>query len=551
MLGGTLGAATLSITGSSHSFAQSFKVWWGSNAMAILLLTPFILTWFGPYRATHFRSPNKRLLEAALLLSVLIGLTGHLLVANAGVMGPYKFQLLLPLLWAGLRFGPRGAAAANLLAALLLSFFITQFSTGLTPEQISSGEYVFILQTFLAVVALGGLIPAIVLEERDRTTAELRESEERFRNLTAAAFEGIGISQNGRIVDVNDELLRMFGCGRDEMIGREVIELVAPASRSIVAESIRLGREDIYEHRLLRRDGSSFYAEARAKTVRVGEQSLRMTALRDITERKQAEALTHTQRQVLEMIAVGKPMSETLDVLLRMTESQSPEMLCSILLLDPDGIHIRHGAAPSLPPDYLKAIDGSAIGPCAGSCGTAAFRREAVFVADILTDPLWADYKHLALPYGLRACWSMPIFDAQRNVLGTFAMYYRHPGMPNERHLRLIDMVTQTAAVCIAKHRSEEALRESEERYRTVVEFFPECVAVSVDDRLVYVIQRALSWSDWRGRKAGQNSSAIRCTTLCQPRSTSSSGRSGALCCRAALQARSSRARWFVLTDPS
>src|SRR5437667_9224180 len=99
----------------------------------------------------------------------------------------------------------------------------------------------------------------------------------------------MGISQNGRIVDVNDELLRMFGCRRDEMIGREVIELVAPESRSIVAESIRLGREEIFEHRLLRQDGSSFYGEARARYARVGSRSLRMTALRDITERKQAE----------------------------------------------------------------------------------------------------------------------------------------------------------------------------------------------------------------------------------------------------------------------
>src|SRR6185503_17470924 len=98
--------------------------------------------------------------------------------------------------------------------------------------------------------------------------------------------EGIGISQNGRIVDVNDQFLRMFGCGRAEMIGRDVLDLVAPESRSIVAESIRLGREEIFEHRLLRHDGSFFYAEARAKTVRVGDQNLRMAALRDITERK-------------------------------------------------------------------------------------------------------------------------------------------------------------------------------------------------------------------------------------------------------------------------
>jgi PAS domain S-box-containing protein len=480
----------------------------------------------------------------------------------------------------------------------------------------------------LAVVALVVLIPAIVLEERDRTTAELRDSEERFRNLTAAAFEGIAISQNGRLVDANEQLLRMFRCGRAEMIGREVLELVAPESRSIVAESIRLGREEIFEHRLLRQDGSSFYAEARAKTVRVGDQSLRMAALRDITDRKQAEQalreseeryralveflpdavavsvddrlvylnpagvkmiqvgdsedptkligrsvydftpvsfhdamrerrrkvlqggivepsiegpllrsdgssilvealavpftyagrpailnlirditerkraeeLTRTQRQVLEMIAIGKTMPETLDALLRIVEVQSPEMLCSILLLDPDGIHIRHGAAPSLPAAYSKAIDGAAIGPVAGSCGTAAFRREAVFVADIASDPLWADYKQLALPHGLRACWSTPIFDAQRNVLGTFAMYFRQPGLPNEWHLRLIDMVTQTAAICVAKHRSDRALRDSETRLRMLTDASFEGIGIAQDGMLIDANDQLVKMLGYRAR---------------------------------------------------
>ncbi len=291
MLGAAIGAAALTLTGWTHSFVQSCKVWWGSNAMAILLVGPLILTWCSNsgVKRRRFDQPKRRLLEAALLLSVLIAVTGHLLVVSAGIIGPYEFQLLLPLLWAGLRFGPRGAAAANLLVALLMTFVMTRFFTGPAADPVSSGESVFILQTFLAVASLVGLIPAIVLCERDRTTAELRESEERFRILTAAAFEGIGVSENGRIVDANDQLLKMFRCERCEIIGREVIELVAPESRATVAESIRLGREEILEHRLLRKDGSSFYAEARARMVRVGNRSVRMAAVRDITERKQAE----------------------------------------------------------------------------------------------------------------------------------------------------------------------------------------------------------------------------------------------------------------------
>src|SRR5689334_20653382 len=98
---------------------------------------------------------------------------------------------------------------------------------------------------------------------------------------------------------------------------------------------------------------------------------------------EEGTALLSGQNRVLEMVAEGAPLGDTLTALLGVIEENAPEMLCSILLLDPDGVHLRHGAAPSLPPDYMKSIDGSAIGPSAGSCGTAAFRREAVFVESI------------------------------------------------------------------------------------------------------------------------------------------------------------------------
>jgi len=323
---------------------------------------------------------------------------------------------------------------------------------------------------------------------RRQAESALKESEERYRDLTEAAFEGICISEKGMILDVNDQLLKMFGYQRDEMIGRQILGFVAPAWRDRVAAAVRAGGEEIYGHQLLRKDGSPFFAEARAKTVRAGDRTLRMTALRDVTDRKQMEELANTQVQVMEMIVAGAPMSATLDALLRMIEAQSPEMLCSLLLLDPDGVHVRHGAAPSLPEEYVRAVDGSAIGDRAGSCGTAAFRREAVFVADIATDPLWADYKHLALPHGLRACWAAPIFDAQRNVLGTFAIYYRRPATPNARHLHLIEMATHTAAVCIAKHRTDLALRDSEKRFRSYFELAAVGFSITAPDKRLMAV---------------------------------------------------------------
>ena len=120
-------------------------------------------------------------------------------------------------------------------------------------------------------------------------------------------------------------------------------------------------------------------------------------------------------------------------------------MVCSVLLLDDDGVHLRHGAGPSLPDEYNRAIDGVTIGPNVGSCGTAAFRGKSIFVEDIASDPLWANFKDLALSHGLRACWSTPILDSQQQVLGTFAVYYREPAQPTALHLRLMEIATRIA----------------------------------------------------------------------------------------------------------
>lgn len=190
----------------------------------------------------------------------------------------------------------------------------------------------------------------------------------------------------------------------------------------------------------------------------------------DIAARKQRDALLNGQKRVFEMIAVGAPLQETLDALLRLIESQSPDLLCSVLLLDPDGVHLRHGAAPSLPESFIRTADGLPIGPSVGSCGTAVFRREPVIVEDIATDPLWEGAHELAAAHNLRACWSTPIFDAQQHVLGSFAIYYRTVARPSEHHRQLIEIATHTAAVAISKQQQETALRESELRHRLLGE---------------------------------------------------------------------------------
>lgn len=168
------------------------------------------------------------------------------------------------------------------------------------------------------------------------------------------------------------------------------------------------------------------------------------------------------QSRILEMVATNAPLHEILKQLVLLIESQSPGMLCSVLLLSDDGDHVRHGAAPSLPEDYVKAIDGAPLGPKQGSCGTAMYRGERVIVTDILKDPLWDDYRELAVASGLRACWSTPIMSGRGKVLGSFAMYYREPRTPTGEEAGLTQVATRIAGLAIEHQAAREVLQRTQ-----------------------------------------------------------------------------------------
>jgi PAS domain S-box-containing protein len=186
-----------------------------------------------------------------------------------------------------------------------------------------------------------------------------------------------------------------------------------------------------------------------------------------------SEALLRLTETVLGLIRAQAPLPKILEVLCQQIEKHSSGMLCSVLLLDADGTTLRHGGAPSLPPEYSRAVDGIQIGPCVGSCGTAAYRKQAVVVSDIATDPLWENYRQVALPHGLRACWSTPIASQDGSILGTFAIYYREPRTPDAQHLQLITHSTHLAGIAIEHDRAKAELRAAEARYRTLVERLP------------------------------------------------------------------------------
>ena len=186
--------------------------------------------------------------------------------------------------------------------------------------------------------------------------------------------------------------------------------------------------------------------------------------------RRRAEQWRDGQNRILELIASGAPLTDSLRELMLAVEAQARGMLCSILLPDGDGLRLHTGAAPNLPEAYNHAVDGVAIGPAVGSCGTAAYLKQQVIVTDITTDPLWTDYRGLAAQHGLRACWSTPILARPGNLLGTFANYFRESRGPAAGELELVGSAAHIARIAIEKRRDEAEVLRAKERLDLALE---------------------------------------------------------------------------------
>ncbi|HWJ10598.1 MAG TPA: GAF domain-containing SpoIIE family protein phosphatase, partial [Nocardioides sp.] len=195
--------------------------------------------------------------------------------------------------------------------------------------------------------------------------------------------------------------------------------------------------------------------------------------------------LLAAQLELLAGVVAGHTLPQALESLLRVVERVSTGgLLASVLLLDESGKHLLHGAAPSLPGYYNTAIHGVEIGPSVGSCGTAAYRRSQVIVEDIETDPLWVDFRELALGAGLRACWSTPIVGVGGRVLGTFAMYYPEPSRPSPSDLALIDVLVRTVATAIERSRLDEQRERELAEERALGLTFQRSLLPDVPDRI-------------------------------------------------------------------
>src|SRR6266487_3986458 len=338
---------------------------------------------------------------------------------------------------------------------------IVHFDGASVPRVSNTGEFLSTLCTLRDAT------------ERKCAEERLRKSEEKYRDLIEISPDAIYVvDATGICVLGNRAGAQLAGIPQDKLVGAPLADTYLPEERHMFRErleKLKTGGTLRFERKFVRKNGETVPVDVSVSAIRGG---YFQAILRDISERKKAEALLTAEKRILEMIATGVPLKEILSALCLFIEEQRSGTLASVLLLNPDGVHLDSVAGPSLPQEWMQQMETLPIGPCAGSCGTAAYRGSQVIVSDIATDALWnvPGHRTAALKHGLRASWSNPVLSSKGKVLGTFCMYYREPRSPTAKDVELIELATHLVRVAIERDRAEEALRASEQVARGQVE---------------------------------------------------------------------------------
>ena len=286
--------------------------------------------------------------------------------------------------------------------------------------------------------------------------------------IDAAQDSILQVDPEGRLVHFNQALCRLTGYSEAELTGRTLHDIEPPEFASQVglnmAKLLELGQAS-FESAFLAKNGAVVPVEVQARVMERDGRRLVLSIARDITQRRRAELRERNRLKTLERIATGVCLEEMLTCIVHFVEQESRGALCSVLLADDSGTRLRHGAAPSLPEEYNKAVDGLLIGNGHGSCGTAAFLRRRVVVEDLEPHPYWKRFQP-ARDAALRACWSEPVCSPGGTLLGTVAIYHRVPALPGEEDILLIESAAHLASIAIGRGRGDESRRALEEQLR-------------------------------------------------------------------------------------
>jgi len=323
------------------------------------------------------------------------------------------------------------------------------------------------------VVAVQGAFQDIDSRKRgELALAEARQQSELILNSIAVGIQMV--DADGRVQRQNPAACTMLGWQEEEVRGKqsELLDIRAPGEQeSALRRTLRDGQaRHVGDISFRRRDGTRFPVTCVCSPLRdaAGAVSGAVVSFRDVSAAQRGQALRASEAAIFELIAADASLPVVLERIVVAIEGLADGATGSVLLADPDGRHLRHGAAPNLPAAYNEAIDGRPIGPAAGSCGTSMHRGERVIVTGIETDPLWDDYRALARAHGLRACWSVPVKNSAGAVIATFALYYREPRSPKDGELELIGRFAHLVAIAIERTRTRESLRANEQRFHAV-----------------------------------------------------------------------------------
>ncbi len=327
----------------------------------------------------------------------------------------------------------------------------------------------------------------------------LRESEARYRTLVEHAPEIIVVLDvdKQRLVDVNDNAVRFFKMQRDELLNIVPDELsselqqdrqVASVAQRDYLRRALAGESPVYEWNFHDSEGNDVPCEVRLVRLPSSTDRLIRGSITDITERKRIELLAAGERRVFERLAANYDLLATLPAVIEMAESVCSDALCAIRLLDERKCKLQLMVAPSLPQDYIKHTTQLNIGLHNGSCAAAAYFSRQVIVTDISHDELWENLRNIANEAGLQACWSTLIYASNGKVLGTVALYFKTKRQPQRHHFDLLARLAQLAGIAIERRRADDALRDSELRYRRLFDNVVEGVYMaSIDGRFLSV----------------------------------------------------------------